>query len=400
MEVNPQIFREYDIRGTADKDLDSDSISKISRALGTFFLNRKQVNIAVGYDCRVSSPRLRDEIIEGLTSCGIKVSIVGMVPTPLLYFAVSYLDLDGGVMITGSHNPPEHNGLKICSGKSTIFGADIQEIRKIAMSEDFAQGKGSTDKIPISSRYIDYVFEGITHPLPIRVVVDNGNGVGGPVAVELYRRLGCEVFELFTEPDGNFPNHHPDPTELTNLSYLIDEVRRRDADVGIAFDGDADRIGAVDEKGKPIFGDELLVIYAREVLKKHPGAAIISEVKASNRLFNDIKSRGGNGIMWKTGHSLIKSKMAEEKALLAGEMSGHMFFKDRYFGFDDAIYAGARLMETIHLTQQKPSELLKGLPNSFTTPEIRKECPDDIKFDVVEQTRAVLVSKRPLRIRY
>jgi phosphomannomutase/phosphoglucomutase len=304
-----------------------------------------------------------------------------------LYFAVLALPTDSGVMITGSHNPAEQNGFKICVGPSTIHGDDIQKIRQILLIGDFTTGKGSYRTEDVRERYIQKVLSTVSNNLPLTVVVDNGNGMGGPVAVELYRRMGCEVIELFTEPDGTFPNHHPDPTVPENLRFLIDEVRRRKTVAGIGFDGDADRIGVVDRSGRVIYGDELLVLYSRQILDAHPGATIISEVKASHRLFQDISKHGGKAIMWKTGHSLIKAKMKTEKALLAGEMSGHIFFNDRYYGYDDAIYAGARLLEILHATGRSPAELLADLPSSFSTPEIRVDCPDELKFQLVDRAR-------------
>jgi phosphomannomutase / phosphoglucomutase len=390
MKLNEKIFREYDIRGIADRDLTDDVVLPMGRALATLMRERGAKRVTLGRDCRVSSPRLHAALTEAFLGCGLEIVDIGVVPTPLLYFSVFHLDADGGVMITGSHNPAEHNGFKICIGKTTIHGEDIQKIKHIQLKGDFVSGKGKRSETNVVPAYWDYVVKSIPNPLNLKVVVDSGNGVAGPVAVELYKRLGCEVIDLFTEPDGTFPNHHPDPTELHNLEDLIREVKRSGSLFGIGFDGDADRIGVVDKSGKPIFGDELLVLYARDILKKTPGAAVISEVKASHRLFQDVARHGGRPILWKTGHSLIKAKMKEEKALLAGEMSGHMFFNDRYFGYDDAIYAGARLLEIIARERKSPGELLSDLPASFSTPEIRVDCPDEKKFEVVAAARSQL----------
>ncbi len=390
MKVNEKIFREYDIRGVADTDLTDSVVFPLGQAIATLMRERGCKRVTLGRDCRLSSPRLHSAITEAFLSCGLEVQDIGVVPTPLLYFSVFNLDADGGMMITGSHNPGGHNGFKICIGKTTIHGEDIQKIKHIMLKGDFASGKGSRKELNVVPAYWDYVVGNIAHPLNVKVVVDSGNGMGGTVAVELYKRLGCEVIDLFTEPDGRFPNHHPDPSEPENLVDITAAVKKSGAPFGIAFDGDADRIGVVDISGRAIYGDELLVIYARDILKKHPGAAVISEVKASHRLYQDVAKHGGRPIMWKTGHSLIKAKMKEENALVAGEMSGHMFFNDRYFGYDDAVYAGARLLEIISKEKTTPGKMLADLPPSFSTPELRVDCPDEIKFDVVAKARASL----------
>lgn len=397
MQLNEKIFREYDIRGIADRDLTNDVMTGLSRAIGTFLSRRGARMITLGRDCRMSSPRIFEVMREGLMSCGLEILDVGLVPTPLLYFSVVDLVVDGGIMITGSHNPPEHNGFKIVSGPSTIFGEDIQEIKQILLKGDFKTGKGSVRQADVKASYVSKVKKSVKHPLDLRVVVDSGNGMGGVLAKTLYEALGCKVTDLYSELDGRFPNHHPDPTVPENLADLVREVKKQNAALGIAFDGDADRIGVVDRSGKALFGDELLVLYARHILKSHPGAKIISEVKASHRLFQDIAKHGGVPILWKTGHSLIKAKMKEEKALLAGEMSGHMFFNDRYYGFDDALYAGARILEIVAESHKSPLEMLSDLPHSFSTPEIRVDCPDEKKFEVVDQAREAL-QKRGLKV--
>ena len=377
----------------ADEELTNEVCDQVARSIAALIINKKKGRrIAIGRDCRPSSDRIKAALTTGFLASEIDIVDVGLVPTPLLYFAVNGLKLDGGIMITGSHNPPEYNGLKICIGPSTIHGEEIQEIRKVALRGDFPQGKGVETSNPIIEDYLKFVTANIKLHGPIKVVVDSGNGMGGIVGPELYRRLGCEVIELFSEPDGRFPNHHPDPTVVENLKFLLDEVKTSKAVVGIGFDGDANRIGVVDASGRILFGDELLVLFSRQVLSEHKGATVISEVKASHRLYLDIASHGGVPVMWKTGHSLIKAKMKETGALLAGEMSGHIFFKDRYYGFDDAIYAGARLLEILTRYQKTSAQLLSDLPASFSTPEIRVDCPDEIKFRVVEESKAKFIS--------
>jgi phosphomannomutase/phosphoglucomutase len=334
----------------------------------------------------LSSRDLSKGLVEGLMECGVQVVDVSMVPTPLLYFSLHHLETDGGVQITGSHNPPEFNGFKVCLGKATIHGEEIQEIRKISESGEFIRGRGTLDKFDMNEPYLRYLENNIEPgPFKRRVVLDAGNGAGGPVAVEIYKRLGFEVFPLFCEPDGRFPNHHPDPTIPENLEAMISKVQDASADLGIAFDGDADRIGVVDSEGNIIWGDQLMIIFSRDLLSRHPGAGIIGEVKCSKVLYDDIEKHGGRGIMWKAGHSLIKSKMKEEGALLAGEMSGHIFFGERYFGFDDAIYAGARLLEILSRNEKTVKELLADIPKMANAPEIRIDCPDDRKFDIVAE---------------
>jgi len=387
--VESHIFREYDIRGVVPRELNRETAHDLGLAMGTYYHDRGAGRISVGHDCRLSSPDLSQGLIEGLMECGVQVVDLGMVPTPLLYFSLHHLETDGGIQITGSHNPPEFNGFKVCLGKATIHGEEIQKIRKISESGEFISGKGALDKADMNDPYLRYL-EGNIEPGPFkkRVVVDAGNGAGGPVAIEIYKRLGFEVFPLFCEPDGRFPNHHPDPTIPENLVTMISKVRDVSADLGIAFDGDADRIGVVDSEGNIIRGDQLMIIFSRDMLSRHAGAKIIGEVKCSKVLYDDIEKHGGRGIMWKAGHSLIKSKMKEEGALLGGEMSGHIFFSERYFGFDDAVYAGARLLEILSRNEKRLKELLADVPKMANTPEIRIDCPDDRKFDIVAELAA------------
>ena len=386
MNFNPNVFREYDIRGIVNRDLTEDFVYLLGKSCGTYFADNRVKTIALGRDCRLSSPSFRDRFLEGITETGCHVIDVGVVPTPLLYFALFNLKVEGGIQITGSHNPPDNNGFKVCLGTSTIYGEEIQEIRYIMESGEFIKGKGNIEERDLTSGYKEYV---VNHLSPgdvnRRVVVDAGNGTGGVIAVPLYREMGFDVIPLFCEPDGHFPNHHPDPTVPENMQSLIERVALESADLGIAFDGDVDRIGVVDELGNIIWGDQLMIIFSRSILKESPGATFIGEVKCSQTLFDDIAKNGGNPIMWKVGHSLIKAKMKEERALLAGEMSGHLFFADRYFGYDDAIYAGARLMEILSHNRGSLSARLSDIPKMVNTPEIRIECPEDKKFRVVEQ---------------
>ena len=381
--INPAIFREYDIRGIAEDELRDVDIELLGRAAGTYLRRHGSDRVNLGRDCRLSSERLRNALICGLKASGCFVSDLGVVPTPLLYYSVFHLKAAGAVMITGSHNPPEYNGFKIVSGESTIHGEEIQEIRRIIERRDFLSGPGTEEHVDLVDAYVDEVAAQFHFARRIKVVIDAGNGTGGPVMHRILQKLNCDATELFFEMDGRFPNHHPDPTVVENLAPLVAEVRRQGAALGIAFDGDTDRIGAVDEKGEVVFGDRLMIVYAREILSRKPGATFIGEVKCSQVLYDDIRKRGGNAIMWRTGHSLIKAKMKESHAELAGEMSGHMFFADRYYGFDDALYAACRLMEIVAQSGQPLSAQLADLPQTFTTPEIRMDCADAVKFEVV-----------------
>jgi phosphomannomutase/phosphoglucomutase len=382
--MNENIFREYDIRGVVDKDLTDETVDAVARAIGTFFKANGASRVSVGRDARESSPRFRDIMSRGLNETGCDVVDVGMVPTPVLYFTLFTEGVDAGVMITGSHNPADNNGFKICLDRSSIFGEQIGEIKRLALKRAFAHGRGSTTERDVEAPYRQRILSDIKlGNRPIKVVLDAGNGMGGLIGAPLYRDLGCEVIDLFCEPDSRFPNHHPDPTVVENMRFAIDAVREHKADLAIAFDGDADRIGVVDQQGRIIWGDQLMVIFSRHILKDNPGATFIAEVKCSQTLFDDIRKHGGNPIMWKVGHSLIKDKMKKTGAAMAGEMSGHLFFADRYFGYDDALYAGARLLEILSNTDEPLSELLSDLPATVYTPEIRQECPDEKKFEAV-----------------
>lgn len=384
--MNQNIFREYDIRGVVGEQLTDETVAILGKAIGTFFHKNGARRIAVGYDARVSSPRFCELLTAGFNACGVTAVLVGRVPTPVLYHTVFTRDVDGGVMITGSHNPPDHNGFKICLGRQTLFGSQIQEIKRIALRGEFSKGAGTIEQIEVLADYEKDIVSKISlGGRKLKAVVDGGNGMGGVTAVPVYEALGVELVKLYTEPDSNFPNHHPDPTVTENLQDCIRAVKETGADLGIAFDGDGDRIGLIDETGRIIWGDELMVLLSREILKEKAGATIIAEVKCSQNLFDDIAAHGGEPIMWKAGHSLIKAKMKETGAALAGEMSGHIFFADRFYGFDDATYAGARVMEILSKTDKKLSELLADLPETFSTPELRVECADEKKFAVVER---------------
>jgi phosphomannomutase / phosphoglucomutase len=385
--MNPSIFREYDIRGLAEKDFDADFALLLGKVHGTAIVARGGRRVTVGRDCRSTSDAYADAVIAGMASAGLHVYDIGICPTPLLYFSLFHLDVDGGIQITASHNPSEYNGFKVCLGKDTLYGQQIQEIRDKMERRDFREQSGGTvERYDIVAPYHERLLADVPKlSRQLKIVIDGGSGVGGPVAPPVFKRLGCTVWEIACEPDAQFPFHHPDPTVPENLAMLIDKVKAEKADVGIAYDGDADRIGAVDEQGNILWGDELLVLFARDVLKRNPRAVVISEVKCSQRLYDDIAKNGGQPIMWKAGHSLLKAKMKETQALLAGEMSGHMFFKERYFGYDDAIYASLRLLEILADSGKPLSSLLADLPPSVSTPEIRVDCPDERKFIVAER---------------
>jgi phosphomannomutase / phosphoglucomutase len=382
---NPQIFREYDIRGIAGTDYDESFSELLGQAFGTMLLERGIRRAAVGRDCRLSSPGLAAAMKNGLRRTGVDVVDVGMCATPLLYFAVPHLELEAGIQITGSHNPPDHNGFKIVVGKATIYGEAIQDLARRIEKGEFAEGAGTESSYAIVPAYQGFMAEHFGRCASgLKVIVDSGNGTAGPVAPAVYRGMGCEVVDLFSEPDGRFPNHHPDPTIPENVEDLVRTVRETKADLGIAFDGDSDRIGVVDGEGRIIWGDEMLVIFARDILAKNPGATIVSEVKCSQRLYGDIEEKGGRAIMWKAGHSLLKAKMRETGALLGGEMSGHIFFADRYFGFDDAVYAGARMIQILARQGRSIADMLSDLPRTVFTPEIRVPCSDEHKFRLAE----------------
>lgn len=393
MNINPDIFREYDIRGIVDEDVSEEFAYLLGRAYAQLAKQEQKDNIAIGYDCRLSSESYARSLAKGMADEGISSFITGMGPTPQLYFAIFSKEAGGGIQVTGSHNPSNMNGFKICLGTKTLRGTQIKELYNIMCSlpdVDESVSKGETHDIPFREEYFSMLVDkckGRMGDRKLKAVVDAGNGVGGMVGPDLLRTLGVEVIELYCEPDGNFPNHHPDPSELENLEDLVHAIKEHNADFGIGWDGDADRIGVVDEKGEIIFGDMLVLIYGREILKSRPDATIIGDVKCSSRLFDDLKKKGAKPIMWKTGHSLIKEKLRETNAEMAGEMSGHMFFNDIFFGFDDAIYATARFAEIVSKTDLPVSELLADLPPAVSTPEIRVDCPESMKFKIPEEAK-------------
>ena len=385
--MNDQIFREYDIRGIIGKDLTPDVVKTLGRAFGTYFRTHSAVRISLGRDGRLSSPEIRDQLLEGLVSTGMHVIDLGVIPTPLSYYSTHRLDIEGAVMITGSHNPPEYNGFKVSLGKEAIYGSEIQAIREIIKNGSFNDDTGSSEEYDIKPEYIDDLSVLLKLSRPVRLAVDPGNGVGSLTAGPLLERLGCDVLMLNGEVDGSFPNHHPDPTIESNLAQLKKAVKDNDLELGIAYDGDADRIGVIDEKGNVLWGDQILAILAREVLEAVPNALIIGEVKCSKLLFDDIERHGGRQLMWKVGHSLIKDKMLKSGAQLAGEMSGHIFFRHRYYGFDDAVYVSARLLEIVAKADKPLSRFLENWQKMYNTPEIRVECPDEIKFQLVDRVK-------------
>ncbi len=392
---NKNVFKQYDIRGIVKDDFSRDFITNLAMAYATFvsrhLANKKDLCMAIGRDARLSGPDLKNWFAEGLKKCGVKVIDLGMCPTPLVYYSMFKLPIDGAIMITGSHNPPEYNGFKLGFKKTTIHGEEIQQVREILEKGEFIIGSGSEESYDIISAYIEHQI-GRHQALKKcsnrpRVIVDAGNGTAGLVAPSIFKALGCEVIELFCEPDGNFPNHHPDPTVEKNLQPLIAEMKKNRADVGFSYDGDSDRLGVVDNRGNVLWGDEIMIVLARDLLQRNPHATVIGEVKCSTRMYREIEKAGGNPVMWKTGHSLIKDKMKESGALLAGEMSGHIFFAENYFGFDDAIHASLEVARI--LGQAMPggqmSDFLKDLPPVLVTPEIRINCQEELKFDLVSR---------------
>ncbi len=385
------ILREYDIRGIVGGTVHPADARAIGRTLGTLVRRKGGKRVALGYDGRLSSPELAAACIEGLTSAGIDVTNIGLAATPMLYFSVYHLDADGGIMITGSHNPPDYNGFKMMMGKKSFFGADIQTLGAMAAKADWESGQGKAEKKDILADYAARLLKDVKPGKKLKVAWDTGNGAVGVSIRAVVGKLPGEHFILNEKVDGTFPAHHPDPTVPKNLEQLIAEVEKHGCDLGIAFDGDGDRIGAVDGKGRILWGDQLLVLWSRDVLKTHPGATIIADVKASQVLFDEIAKAGGKPMMFKTGHSLIKSKMAEMGSPLAGEMSGHVFFADTFYGFDDALYCGLRLLNIVANSAQSLADMRDGLPQPVNTPELRFDCPDADKFRIVDEVKARLV---------
>jgi phosphomannomutase/phosphoglucomutase len=392
--MNPHIFREYDVRGLVDTDLTDAVVENLGRGLATMVKRQGGSTIVVGRDARLSGPRFNEAFLKGATSTGVHVIDVGVVPTPIVYFAANTLPVDGLACITGSHNPPEYNGFKMGVGKTTFYGETIQALRKLIEAGDFEKSdrRGTVSTYDAVTPYLHFVTSTVKRgPKKLKVVVDAGNGVGGLVAVPLLERLGYEVVPLYCDPDGRFPNHHADPTIAKNLELCIAKVRETKADLGVAFDGDADRIGVVDHTGDILWGDKLMILLSRAVLKAVPGAAIVGEVKCSFTMYDDIAKHGGKPVMWKAGHSLIKAKMKETHAALAGEMSGHIFYKDRFFGFDDAPYTAARVLEILSHEEKPLRELLADVPVTHSSPELR--------FDTVEEKKFALVARCTEKLR-
>ncbi len=393
--MNKQIFREYDIRGLANKDLTDAVVYNIGLGYGTYILNQlkaqslklKTSEVLIGRDVRLSSERIRNTLVEGLISTGCDVIDLGLVPTPVFYFSAFQYDKNAGVMITGSHNPSEYNGFKLGLNKTTIYGDEIQKVRELIDAKKFASGKGKISKLNPIPDYIKMIINKVPIKSGLKVVFDPGNGAAGVVIEELFNKLGIEPVFINITPDGRFPAHLPDPTIPEYMKDVKSTVFELDADLGIGYDGDGDRIGAIDDKGNIVWGDKLLAIFAADIIKRKPNSKIVFEVKCSQGIVEYIKSIGGIPLMWKTGHSLIKAKMKQEGAALAGEMSGHMFFADNYYGFDDAIYASARLLKILSETDQPLSKLVAEIPQYYSTPEIRVDCPDELKFEITTKIR-------------
>jgi phosphomannomutase / phosphoglucomutase len=385
--MNPLIFREYDIRGIAETELHDDDVYRLGQAFGTYAIEHGATSCPVGRDIRLSGPRIQKALTDGLLSTGLDTIDIGVVPTPVFYFSQFFLDSRAGMMVTASHNPPQYNGFKIGMEKTTIYGEEIQLLRQLMESGRFRQGRGRLSSKDVIPAYLDTVRSKVRISKPLRVGFDPGNGCAGVLIERLFSGTEVEPEYINLQPDGNFPAHVPDPTVPKYMKQLIDLVLARGFDCGIGFDGDSDRIGAIDNNGKSVYGDRLLGICATEVIRKHPGAKIVFEVKCSQGLVEYLERIGGTPLMWKTGHSLIKAKMKEEGALLAGEMSGHMFFADDYYGYDDALFASLRLLSIMASTGHKLSDLAAEMPSYPTTPELRAECPDELKFRIVDEVR-------------
>ncbi len=385
MEIPANIFKAYDIRGIVGKTLTAEIVFEIGRAIGSEALARKQDTVVVGRDGRLSGPEFAKSLSDGLRAAGVNVIDIGMAPTPVLYFATHHLKTGSGVAITGSHNPPDYNGLKIMLGGETLSGEAISALRARIVQGNLTQGAGTWKSVDVVPDYIARVTSDVRLARPLKIVVDCGNGIAGMLAPRVLRALGCEVTELFCEVDGHFPNHHPDPSQPENLEDLIREVKSSGAELGLAFDGDGDRLGVVTAEGRIIWPDRQMMLYAQDVLARNPGATIIYDVKCTRNLSQVIAQHGGKPLMWKTGHSLIKAKMKETGALLAGEMSGHVFFKERWYGFDDGLYTAARLLEILARDARSPSAVFDALPETVNTPELKLEMAEGEHFKLMER---------------
>ncbi|MFT3736052.1 MAG: phosphomannomutase/phosphoglucomutase [Rhodocyclaceae bacterium] len=392
-----EIFKAYDIRGIVNKSLTNDTVRGIGQALGTEALKRGQKTIVIGYDGRLSGPRFAEALAAGITSTGIDVIDIGCVATPITYFAAYHLDANSCVSITGSHNPPEYNGLKMVLGGQTLYGAMIQDLRRRIIENDFASGAGSVSKTDVRPAYIEKIIGDVKLARPMKIVLDSGNGVAGNTAPELFRKLGCELTELFSEVNGNFPNHHPDPSKPENLEDVIHALKNGDAELGLAFDGDGDRLGVVTKDGEIIYPDRQIMLFAADVLSRVPGGQIIYDVKCTRNLAPWIRKHGGVPVMWNTGHALVKAKLKETGAPLAGEMSGHMFFKERWYGFDDGLYTGVRLLEILSRSPDA-NAILKALPDAVSTPELNIKMQEGEPVKLVEKLKAATFAGETERI--
>lgn len=387
VKINPHIFREYDIRGIVKTDLSLPVVELLGKAYGTYMIEHGAKIVTVGRDVRTTSPSLKEAFTKGMLSTGLDVIDVGVVPTPVLYYSIVHYKTDGGIMITGSHNPREYNGFKMCLGLAPIYGEEIQKMKTMIDREAFKSGTGNEYKEDILPAYVDMILKKIHLDKKFKIVIDAGNGTAGPIAPHLFRMLGCEVIEMYCEPDGNFPNHLPDPTKLEYIADLQKKVVETGANLGLGFDGDSDRVGAIDERGRVVWADKLLALFAREINQRMPGSKILFDVKCSQALIEDIKNHGGEPVMWKTGHSVLKAKMKELHNPLAGEMSGHIFFADDFFGYDDAIYVACRLVQLLSRSPHTLGELADSIPAFVSTPEIRVDTTDEDKFRIVEEVR-------------
>ncbi|MDH5424824.1 MAG: phosphomannomutase/phosphoglucomutase [Gammaproteobacteria bacterium] len=387
--IAESIFKAYDIRGVVDETLTVAAVELVGKAFGSEAQAQSQQTVIIARDGRLSSPKIAAALSQGLRSTGCNVIDIGMVPTPVLYFATHILKTATGIMITGSHNPPQYNGLKMVLAGNTLYGEGIQQLLSRIVEENFVSGEGRYNEQDIQEQYLDRICSDVKLLRPLRIAVDSGNGVAGYLAPELFKRMGCEVVELFSEIDGTFPNHHPDPSKLENLADLEQAIEEFEVDLGLAFDGDGDRVGIVDNKKHVIWPDRQMMLYADDVLSRNPGAQIIYDIKSSNHLDHEIKRLGGEPLMWKTGHSFIKAKMKETGALLAGEMSGHIFFKERWYGFDDGLYSAARMLEILSKKEQPADVVFSALPDSCNTPELQIQFAEGEHYKFMEKLKSV-----------
>ena len=385
MKLPEEIFKAYDIRGIVGQSLNTDIAEAVGRAVGSEAAARGVEAVAVGRDGRLSGPELSRALARGLARCGLRVVDIGMVPTPVTYFAAHHLGTQSAISVTGSHNPPDYNGFKMVLAGETLAGEAIQKLKQRLLDDDLIEAEGNIEQKDVREAYYERITSDVKPARPLRVIVDCGNGVAGAMAPELLRRLGCQVEELYCEVDGRFPNHHPDPSRPENLEELIARVKTQQPDVGLAFDGDGDRLGVISPQGEIIWADRQMILYARDVLSRHPGARILYDIKCSRTLDTAIREAGGEPLMWKTGHSFIKAKMKQTGALLAGEMSGHIFFKERWYGFDDGLYAATRLLEILSKDSRSPAEIFAALPDTVNTPELQIKLAEGEQHAVIKE---------------